>query len=272
MLGIGGKFVGAKGMVAVPDLSNLTPGQALSALENAGLRRGNLGSSTTSNSGLGDKVFSQSISAGTLVDYESLIDYSYYIFVAPPSGGGSAPEPVLCGDWYAVELNVGTDKYECTGGDYSRPYIEEINRRNYCLNGVPTGSYIEDQSSYRKIYVGPNEQRNGVCGYVQPVSTCIPEWKAISYWTGSCINGSQLTATRYRNSCTGEEEVISATSSCCNPTTIVVSTWQGSCIGCTRQTAVRYRDSCSGTEWVVNGSESCCSGGGGGGGGAQVAL
>lgn len=267
MLGIGGKFVGAKGMVRMPDLSNLTPDQALSAIENAGLRRGSLGSSTTNNSGLGNKVFAQSILAGTLVDYESVIDYSYYIYV---DGGGSTPQPVLCGDWYPAEIK---SDYECTGGNYSRPYVEEINRMNYCLNGVPTGAYIEDQSSLRRIYVGENEERDGICGYVYvpPAVTCTPTWRVVSYWTGSCIDGNQLSATRYRNSCTGEEEVISATSSCCNPTTTVVSTWQGSCIGCTRQTAVRYRDSCSGTEWVVNGSESCCSGGGGGGG-AQVAL
>jgi PASTA domain len=273
VLGIGGKFAGAKGMVPMPDLSNLSPDQALAALQNAGLRRRNLGSSTTNNSGLGNKVFAQSVSAGTLIDYETEIDYSYYIYVAPTPD--PTPQPTLCGDWYpadVTQIKYGSNPaFECTGGDYSRPFVEEENRKNYCLNGIPTGAYLVDETSRRKIYVGANEQRDGICGYVKPVSTCTPEWKAISYWTGDCINGSQLVATRYRNSCTGEEEVISATQSCCVSTTILVSSWKGSCISCYRQTAVRYRDSCSGTEWVVNGSEYCCSGGGGGGG-SLVAL
>jgi hypothetical protein len=146
VLGIGGKFAGAKGMVPMPDLSNLSPDQALTALQNAGLKRRNLGSSTTNNSGLGNKVFSQSVSAGTLIDYETEIDYSYYIYVAPAPD--PTPQPVLCGDWYPAEYGSG---YECTGGEYSRPYVDEESRKNYCLNGVPTGAYIVDQNSRQRI-------------------------------------------------------------------------------------------------------------------------
>jgi hypothetical protein len=83
MLGIGGKFAGARGMVQMPDLANLSPTAATAAIQNAGLRVRNVSSSDTSSSGNNDKVFSQSVTAGSLVDYDSDIDYSYYRYVAP---------------------------------------------------------------------------------------------------------------------------------------------------------------------------------------------
>lgn len=83
MLGIGGRFAGAKGMVQMPDISNLTPEQALSAITSAGLRARTQTSVNTNNSGLGNKVFNQSATAGQLVDYETDIDFSYYIYVPP---------------------------------------------------------------------------------------------------------------------------------------------------------------------------------------------
>lgn len=259
MLGIGGRFAGAKGMVAVPDLSNLNPDQALAVLSSIGLRRGSLGSSTTNNSGIDNRVFAQSISAGTLVDYESSVDYSYYIYVPPAPD--PTPQPYLCGDWYPAERASG---YECTGGGYSRPYTEEENRMNYCLGGVPTGAYIVDPNSIRRYYVGTNAQRDGVCGYTTPVVTCTPTFIEVSSWTGVCSGGSQLTATRYRNSCTGEETVVSGSQSCCVSTAIATTSWTGDCINCYRKTAQRYVDSCTGATWVENGSQYCCSAGGGG--------
>jgi len=83
MLGIGGRFAGAKGMVQMPDLANLNPEQAAALLSVNGLRVGNQPSVTTSNSSLGNRVFNQTIAAGQLVDYETVVGYSYYIYVAP---------------------------------------------------------------------------------------------------------------------------------------------------------------------------------------------
>jgi len=266
VLGIGGKFAGAKGMVTMPDLSNLSPDQALTALQNAGLRRRNLGSSSTNNSGLENKVFSQSVSAGTLVDYETEIDYSYYIFVAPTPD--PTPQPVLCGDWYAADITEQkygrNPEFECTGGNFSRPFVEQENRKNYCLNGIPTGAYLVDETSRQRIYVGDNLQRDGICGHVQQQCEPLQPAPVVSSWVGDCINGSQLTAVRYLNTCTSTTYVVSGSQSCCTPDISVVSTWQGSCISCYRQTATRYRNSCTGYEWVENGTIYCCSGGGGG--------
>jgi len=83
MLGIGGKFAGAKGMVPMPNLSNLSPSAATAAITAAGLQLGTASEVESSNSGDNEKVFSQSIAAGTLIDYDSVINYSYYRYVPP---------------------------------------------------------------------------------------------------------------------------------------------------------------------------------------------
>jgi len=369
MLGIGGKFAGAKGMVAVPNLSGLSTEAALSSLQNSGLVRGSVGTGTTSDSALENKVFSQSIPAGTLVDYETVVNYSFNLFVPPvilpppPPPPPTEPPPVIpdetltieyfiatsqtstelkfyggtfssyritymvngnpsnpanvvfgpinlgggtvtvggaltgitCGTTYQAKVDVfsGTNgtgsvrtatsssattnacsvspvpcgssywvetsrSFDCSdGGGFSRTRVNEELRQNLCLSGVLTGQFtVLDR---RSTLLNDRAQRDGVCGYVTPVVTCSPTFSVVSTWTGSCINGSQLWATRYRNSCTGEEHVVSGSFSCCISTQIVVSSWTGSCINCYRQTAVRYRDSCTGQETVINGYEYCCS-------------
>ena len=208
MLGIGGKFAGAKGMVAVPDLSNKTPDEALALLQAAGLKRSGLGSASTSNSGLNNKVFQQSVSAGYLVDYETEISYDYYYYVAP-----AAPEPYLCGDWYQATQSTGYDCY----GEGNVDYIITENRKDYCLNGVPTGSYIVDPNSINKMYNQAQvKYEAGKCGCCTP--TCQPEWNRIvgSGWCGSCINGQKIYAYREKNSCTGEERIVDKKVPCCS--------------------------------------------------------
>jgi hypothetical protein len=76
-------------MVAVPNLSNRTPSQAIADLNAVGLQAGTSTSSNTSNSSIGNLVFSQSVSAGTLVDYDSVINYNYYVYVSSGGGGGT---------------------------------------------------------------------------------------------------------------------------------------------------------------------------------------
>lgn len=210
MLGIGGKFAGAKGMVAVPDLSNKTPDEALTVLQDAGLRRSGLGSSGTSNSGLNNKVFQQSISAGTLVDYETEISYDYYYYVAP-----AAPEPYLCGDWYRATQREG---FDCTGGEGHKDYIIYENRKNYCLNGSPTGNYIVDPNSIEKKYEQLDPQYvSGRCGCCTPAA-CQEVWTPVggTAWCGSCIGGEKIYAYREQSSCTGDTRVVSTKVPCCS--------------------------------------------------------
>ena len=78
-------------MVAVPDLSTLTYTDAIAALQDAGLNYTNSGSTNTSNSNLNNRIATQSVVAGTLVDYETNISFTYYIYVATPT---PVPTPV----------------------------------------------------------------------------------------------------------------------------------------------------------------------------------
>lgn len=84
-------WASSKGMVAVPDLSTLTYTDAITALEDAGLNYTNSGSTNTSNSNLNNRIATQSVVAGTLVDYETNISFTYYIYVAVPT---PVPTPV----------------------------------------------------------------------------------------------------------------------------------------------------------------------------------
>lgn len=208
VLGIGGRFAGAKGMVAVPDLSNKTPDEALALLQAAGLKRSGLGSSNTSNSALNNKVFQQSIAPGYLVDYESSISYDYYVYVAP-----AAPTPYLCGDWYQAQRAGGN---ECVGGEGYVEYVWLENRKDYCLSGVPTGDYVVDPNSVVKYY--PSAQvkyASGICGCCTP--TCQPTWTAVSgsRTCGSCSGGTKTTTVTYKNSCDGTTELRTSNISCC---------------------------------------------------------
>jgi hypothetical protein len=245
----------------MPDLSNRTPEEAFSLLTQAGLSRRSLGSSGTSNSSLGNKTFGQSISAGVLVDYETQIDYSYYIYTAPaPPAAPPAPTPYLSGPPYPV--SIGDTVWECSTGGWSQPFRMREYRTDYYLNGSPTGNYIVSYVDPALYSTGSRAQRDNVCGYVTPppppaAPPCSPSFSVVSSWTGSCSGGSQLTATRYRNSCTGAENVVSGSQSCCTPTTQFVSSWSGSCVNGVRASAVRYRNSCTGATWVSNSYASC---------------
>lgn len=226
MFGIGGRFAGAKGMVAMPDLSGKTPSEALAALEAVGLRRSGMGTANTSNSSNGGKVFQQSIQPGYLVDYETEISYDYYIYVAP-----AAPTPYLCGDWYQAQRYMtsglragelcepdGSGCYECVGGEGSVFYVVLENRMNYCLNGTPTGNYIVDPNSVTTYYpTAKVVYKSGSCGCCTP--TCQPVWNVVpgTGWCGSCSGGKKTYNYTIKNSCTGETKPSTpVTVDCCN--------------------------------------------------------
>jgi len=84
MLGIGGKFASSKGMVAMPNLSNLSRSQAIAAIQQAGLSLGNASPSSTSNISEDQRVSSQQIAGGVLLDYETAVSFSFLSYVAPP--------------------------------------------------------------------------------------------------------------------------------------------------------------------------------------------
>ena len=85
MLGIGGKFSASKGMVAVPDLSDLTRTEAKDLIASKYLVFGTeTTSSNTSGSSKNGKVKTQSVASGAVVEYGSTIDFTYYETYTPP--------------------------------------------------------------------------------------------------------------------------------------------------------------------------------------------
>lgn len=148
MLGIGGRFVGARGMVPMPNLANLSPTAATAAIQAAGLRLGSASEVSSSNSGDNEKVFSQSVSAGTLVDYDSDVNYSYYRYVPPAivytldtvkiSDGPGIPEE-------ACNVN-GSNIYEhCTR---TRSPFKYKLLANGVWDGVSYGGYGSDYTGW----------------------------------------------------------------------------------------------------------------------------
>ena len=108
MLGIGGKFASSKGMVAMPSLSGLTRSQAINAIQQAGLRLGNAAISNTSTQSQDQKVSSQAVATGTLVDYETAVSFTYFNYVAPPVPQGPTVINVTstgCVEYERYEVN-----------------------------------------------------------------------------------------------------------------------------------------------------------------------
>jgi hypothetical protein len=84
MFGSLGYWASSKGMVAVPNLSELTEAEASTALSNVVLTYSRIANTQTPNSGLVGKVATQSIAAGQLANYESTIQISIYELLCVP--------------------------------------------------------------------------------------------------------------------------------------------------------------------------------------------
>ena len=140
MLGIGGRFAGAKGMVQMPDLADLNPEQATALLIANGLKTRNRNPSNTTNSALGNKIFQQSIVAGELVDYETEIDFGYYIYTPPAvTITYGSPEP------YDSSVETGCNQQPNNQGGFN-PYFyctrtTVYYRSKKLENGVWNGDY-----------------------------------------------------------------------------------------------------------------------------------
>jgi len=73
-----------KGMVKVPSLSGLTRTTATQSITNSGLVAVETGSTTTADDALNQKIASQTPELDTLVDYETNVSYTYYLFSFTP--------------------------------------------------------------------------------------------------------------------------------------------------------------------------------------------
>jgi hypothetical protein len=196
MLGIGGKFAASKGMVVVPNLSGLSSSAANALLSSYGLISGSVSSTSTGNSSLNNTVYSQSISAGTLVEYETSVGYVLYSYVAPPPPTG----PTLVSDSGCVYTDSINYRIVCT------PYVgvgygySTWDDRTYGIRTYSDGSSIEYTCS---VTPGGNEGnivgQLTECGYVAP--TCSGSYKDNVGFTGSCSGGQRCTYYNWYDSC-----------------------------------------------------------------------
>jgi hypothetical protein len=268
VLGIGGKFAGAKGMVAVPNLSGLSRSAAQTAITNAGLTFfENTTPVDTTNSSLDNKVSGQSLIAGTLVDYETVVSYSYNRYVAPPPSGPTLVLPVL----RITNTVYGLD-YQCSGFTRIITTTEQVQisyRYNYSDGTFDIVRAAAEDGPVTLTNDKSYQYNSAECGYVPPAlcnSTYVDDPPV---WSGACINGTQTgTITARDTTCDGAPITRGTSRSCCIPEQIFVSFTSGSCINCYKITYTTYRDSCTGQQTVYTNQQYCCSGGGG----AQVAL
>jgi|LakMenE18May11ns_1017448.scaffolds.fasta_scaffold9956695_6 hypothetical protein len=79
-----GYYASAKGMVLVPNLSELTSAAAISELESEGLNYSLGADVDTTNAALDNLVAAQDPAANTLVDYETVVQFSLYNLVSVP--------------------------------------------------------------------------------------------------------------------------------------------------------------------------------------------
>ena len=120
MFGSLGYWASSKGMVAVPDLSGLTESQASTALSNAILSYSKIANTQTSDSNLVGKVAIQSATAGSLVDYESVIQISIYEYLCVPTWSG----------WY--EIGSAYNFSACQPNNTLTYYIQERRDTSNC--------------------------------------------------------------------------------------------------------------------------------------------
>lgn len=86
-------------MGRVPNLSGLSRTAAISAIQAAGLVASSSGTVGTGDSGLNDKIASQSPSSNTLVNYESAVSYTYYVYTPPACSAGWVFQYYTDGAW-----------------------------------------------------------------------------------------------------------------------------------------------------------------------------
>jgi hypothetical protein len=219
MLGLVSRFGSSKGMVAVPDLSGKTSAEVLSTLTDSGLIAGS-GSSTVRNDtpSLDGKTYSQSIAAGVIVDYETVIDFTYWTYVYVPP---AQPPESFSAVGYCGEYNTVSNTYTGCNGSLYYSYVVETYYQLY--QGNYGGSYYSycGQQTYGSQ---TGTTTPGQCG----VPSFTPYCTAYGAY-GACQPGGTKTRCRtcydYAGH-SGRSECISASCSC-TPTT-TYSAW-GTC-------------------------------------------
>jgi len=129
-------------MSRVPNLSGLSTSAAITSIQTAGLVASSTGTVNTGDSGLNGKIASQSPASNTLVNYESTVSYTSYVYVAPTCTPG----------WQFTSYGDWSDYSVCSGGTQTR--YRAVNGY-YLYSDCSTGSIqqYDTQSDSRSCYV-----------------------------------------------------------------------------------------------------------------------
>jgi hypothetical protein len=195
MLGFVTRYGSSKGMVAVPNLSGRTFDQALSDIQASGLKFKNGTIRITNNQALDKKVFAQTQTPGTLVDYESEISFNYDSYYIGTGGVSYGP----------IERNnniPGVVTTPCDGTTLVRT-TTYANRREVRFNNV--FQFYETAANSSE---SSREDNSASCGYVAPVKVC----------TATYIEGSWSSCNQTPKTWTGlRNRTISGIRSDCSP-------------------------------------------------------
>jgi hypothetical protein len=208
MLGFTTRYGASKGMVAVPSLVGLTSEQAEALVAERGLRLQSKASRNSSSQN--NRVSSQTVAPGTLVDYETNISFIFDVLVADQISFGNceAYSSSASGNW-------------CSGTYTNFSQTTTFFRRLRTVTSVDkptTSEWIYDCGSSTTPASGGFV--DGSCGYFIPVASCTPDnYYVIVPW-GTCSGGRQ---TRVVGSIDSRCNVTRTTESrCCQTSTTVV--------------------------------------------------
>jgi hypothetical protein len=185
MLGFITRYGSSKGMVNMPNLSGLSREQAISLVESLGLRFSNGSLSNTTNQSLNNKVFSQSIAADTLIDYETQISFASYVYVAPA-------QTVTYGPCVVFQTTSISSSCSPTGCTRTRTFLDEYRQEKF-VNGV-FSEYIFCYSLTRTETITNST-------FCCPVTaSCTPSTTVLVPW-GTCSGGiqSRIVRTTFSN-------------------------------------------------------------------------
>lgn len=186
-------FFASRGMTTVPNLSGLTKTQAETAIASAYLTVGTATSVSTSTSSLNNTIESQAIQSGSVVDYDTTINFGYYTYVSSPT-----PTPV-----------------PCTGAQNER-FLTSWSGN--CVNGIEEGTYVIETCYDNCPCVTNTYTETRSCGS-EPCYTISTQTYPTN-WSGSCVDGVEsgtiITETSYTN-CPSTTTTSSTSRSCSTP-------------------------------------------------------
>lgn len=174
-----GLFASSSSLVIVPDLSGLSSSEALSALSNAELT---IGVVTTTGSGANssnnNKIASQAIVAGSLVERYSAISYSLYSYSAPPP---PEPPPGPTGQYYCRTRSFSPN---ATSGIFT----SSTDVSGYGCNPDGTPDY-STACVYSTTSADPGTPSQPICS-APPPPACTPyTYQEYGAW-GPCYSGT----------------------------------------------------------------------------------